>query len=425
MTWLSYGEYVKSSKVHLSTIIKHSSMVQRLLTIMPTLSYKQTDLKGAMSLCKEETSEDWPVKLKEHEIQEWDEVMARRLHVILRHVAQARLQKRSWALQLNKEAKQEATAQNSGDEATDPVDDNKEAAPLFEDGLQDESESEGRWASAAAWHGYAPDNGAAWKEVPGEVREFSVDFRIPQNAKGSDPIEVMFRGGDLQQVQALSVADFLEMQKNRSDAKATTGHNKCVYWTGTTSEGDELRLHIRADRERLTALTNWRTKALICMVKSSLFESQEAAYEFMKPIAELFAQGRLLSKKACYDYRNTELKRLNIIKGEVVVKRPAARTDPEAELGAQTSATEPPAKKKRRVKRNAKTTPTSQELPPEVAAGEPEPGPDSEAAAGEPEPGPDYDPEGDNDDADSTSIDNDFFRDAGMPFDLMLDGATT
>ena len=53
-----------------------------------------------MSAVRAERSPDWPLQLRPQEEAEWDQTMKKRLQIMMRHVAQARLARRSWFVAL-------------------------------------------------------------------------------------------------------------------------------------------------------------------------------------------------------------------------------------------------------------------------------------------------------------------------------------
>ena len=62
---------------------------------MPTFSFKGKDLRNGMSAVRAERSPDWPLQLRPQEESEWDQTVKRRLQIMMRRVAQAKLARRS------------------------------------------------------------------------------------------------------------------------------------------------------------------------------------------------------------------------------------------------------------------------------------------------------------------------------------------
>ena len=90
----------KNAKVSVSLIGKHWPMLTQLMGLMPTLSIKAEDLRNGMSAARAERSPDWPLQFRTQEESEWDQTMKKRLQIMMRHVAQAKLARSSWFVAL-------------------------------------------------------------------------------------------------------------------------------------------------------------------------------------------------------------------------------------------------------------------------------------------------------------------------------------
>ena len=107
-----------------------------------------------MSAVRAERSPDGPLQLRPQEESEWDQTMKKRLQIMMRHVAQAKLARRSWCVAL-------ASAQD-----------------LTPDELDGETAIVGVAAAKElqhVWVGYDAESRKAWRQVDGEPRKYSTD----------------------------------------------------------------------------------------------------------------------------------------------------------------------------------------------------------------------------------------------------------
>ena len=147
---------------------------------MPSLAFKRGDLEDAIKDVRKAKNPGWPVGLRQDEEDSWDKVMLKRITTMLRHVAQARLQKRAWVEQLLGASQPEAAA-----------------AAAAAGGEQ----------QGATFFGYDPELRAAWRKVGDGPKEFSSDWVDQKGALETDPASVQFKGGEIRSVHELTVAD--------------------------------------------------------------------------------------------------------------------------------------------------------------------------------------------------------------------------
>ena len=155
---------------------------------MPSLAFKRGDLEDAIKDVRKAKNPGWPVGLRQDEEDSWDKVMLKRITTMLRHVAQARLQKRAWVEQLLGASQPEAAA-----------------AAAAAGGEQ----------QGATFFGYDPALRAAWRKVGDGPKEFSSDWVDQKGALETDPASVQFKGGEIRSVHELTVADLRLLLKPR------------------------------------------------------------------------------------------------------------------------------------------------------------------------------------------------------------------
>ena len=164
ISWLRYGEDLKTSKVNSDTILKHRVLVASLLKLMPTLAFKAADLRKCMTLVRGRMSSSWKGSpLKPSEEKDWDETMEKRLHVLLRHVAQARLANRLWATGLGAEKDDKADEGDKGDKGEE-ADGTAPAESVKEQAKGVAKQQAGKTATEDAWYGYDAELKAAWRQ---------------------------------------------------------------------------------------------------------------------------------------------------------------------------------------------------------------------------------------------------------------------
>ena len=63
-------------------------------------------MQAALAKIRETNGKKWAQKLRDDEFTQWDKIMARRILVMLRHIAQALSAGRSWAATFEKKTEQ-------------------------------------------------------------------------------------------------------------------------------------------------------------------------------------------------------------------------------------------------------------------------------------------------------------------------------
>merc|ERR1712136_251066 len=171
-----------AAKVSVSLIREHWSLLTELMELMPTLSFKGEDLRNSMSAVRAERSPDWPLQLRPQEEAEWDQTMKKRLQIMMRHVAQARLARRSWFVALT----------SAQDLTLDELD--------GETAIVDVAAAK---ASQHVWVGYDAWSRKAWRQVDGEPRQHSTDWLLEDADKPTDVARVRFADtGDIKEIEA-------------------------------------------------------------------------------------------------------------------------------------------------------------------------------------------------------------------------------
>ena len=77
--FFAYGDKPKTAKVNPSVLTKQRSMIKALHDLMPSMCFKKTDLKKAVTSAREMKQFSWRNQLKPGEIDEFDTVIAARI----------------------------------------------------------------------------------------------------------------------------------------------------------------------------------------------------------------------------------------------------------------------------------------------------------------------------------------------------------
>ena len=99
-SWLVYGEKPTKSKLELSVVMKHATLLRSLAKLFTSMVFKQGELENAMLQSRARQQAKWKDFVLPDEETSWDRVMARRLMTLCRHFAQGHRQGRTWALEI-------------------------------------------------------------------------------------------------------------------------------------------------------------------------------------------------------------------------------------------------------------------------------------------------------------------------------------
>ena len=285
--FFAYGDKPKTAKVNPSVLTKQRSMIKALHDLMPSMCFKKTDLKKAVTSAREMKQFSWRNQLKPGEIDEFDTVIAARIGVACRHVTQGILQKKNWALNLNlegeaplREAAMSPAAASSSPAAKSPA--AAAAAASSRPAARSPAAAAGRpaagspaagspaagspaAAAAAAssrpaagspaagsptWYGFCHEHKKAYRQIGNQKPEYSNDWLV--TGLSTDAAQVRFSDGDIHEVAELTNSDVAAMAAAAKAARSGRGE---PLWSGVhTASGEAVTIKPRADRQMLTAV---------------------------------------------------------------------------------------------------------------------------------------------------------------------------
>lgn len=118
-TWLNYSEEIKGARTSVPQIMKVKDLVQLFHEAQPNLSFTQKDMKRIFHKVLENAK--WKTALTAEQQSDWVDTMAKRIRVLLRHVATAVIRKPRprWVQELGLDPAVDPAAAETAAEATD------------------------------------------------------------------------------------------------------------------------------------------------------------------------------------------------------------------------------------------------------------------------------------------------------------------
>ena len=306
--FLRYAE-MPGAAVDAKGIKRHKLLIAKLAALQPNLSFKQTDLERIFLELLEDNL-DWDVQ--EQERKAWATTMAKRVRVLLRHVANAtgRKVQPKWVSELGLDTIAEGR-------------DDRKAAGTSDGG-------------ADADFLYMWDNEArqAYRQKPGGRQQWSKRMVKPDN--GGTFMIAEFADGSLAEITGITLEAYAEQEISQADAASRPS----VLWK-KVHEASSLVCHVaqRADRNPLMSLY-WGGKQ-VCQVNiKRLGDDIEKASKLMISVGEEFVAGKV-PQKDLFKTRDNLAKQMfgvaikgkgmKIAKAGQILKRPAAQHSEETE----------------------------------------------------------------------------------------------
>lgn len=225
--WFRYSEDPKST-INKKGLIANANIMTALHNCSPNMSFNQSTMEQAVRKITEGKRDEW--NLDPEACRQQPIVIARRLRVACRHVAQSIRKRPKWLrsvidLHDDEDAKQDNNEESSapGDAASSSLD-----APIAKHKRRSKHTSESNAAMHSKWEvwGWDAEMQRAFRATgskPGDTTEYSNDIRIPDGAKKTDPVCAFF-GETSYPISELTVADFTL----RQNTKATAARKKSV-----------------------------------------------------------------------------------------------------------------------------------------------------------------------------------------------------
>ena len=289
--WLAYEEKHCAGAVQPKVLLVKGALLNALKSLQDNLSFAQKSMLDACRIIGEEQKVAW--RLSAADAKQQPEVLARRLRLACRHIAQARARGKppAWVKQLL-EASTLASAP---------------AAP-----------------SEWVFFGWDIEQEAAWRATGDKHarREHTTKMEEPVDAKESCFMLARFADDSLVPISDMLVGEW--RQKALAKAASADGHaTKAadVFWKGT-HVGSGLPIKIKARLDRAPLVSIFAADSQICQVPASAFADSAAAAEFLRPIAEKFAKNEV-ARCDIYSLRNSMAKERGLSL-HCVLKKPAA-----------------------------------------------------------------------------------------------------
>lgn len=108
----------------------------------PKLSFSQKDVVAVMAQVEAKQREVWPKQLNAKDLKVWQEALAKQFRAMARHLGQALIKKRPWALQVVADGKHEPDAGCAEDEEEEDAEGEEEEEELLEEEEDEEEEQE-------------------------------------------------------------------------------------------------------------------------------------------------------------------------------------------------------------------------------------------------------------------------------------------
>ena len=335
-SWLVYGEKPTKSKLELSVVMKHATLLRSLAKLFTSMVFKQGELENAMLQSRARQQAKWKDFVLPDEETSWDRVMARRLMTLCRHFAQGHRQGRTWALEIM-EDEGGKEVNKLGKENTEK----KEKEKPDEKKEKDKDKDIAMDKDKEQWFFWDPEGKVAWRQI-GEQKTASKEVIVPDGAKETDCMMAVWSNGDKWEVPSVTVSDWVVMTgavvKTKKGMLTEEDHEKhlkekhlkekhlkekpkekpkenpkcikrkkdirrnTIYWTGETKQKKKLEIKGREDRGRLMVLNE--DKRMILGVKVEVFGgSDERAAEFLQPLAVSYQDGKI-KKAELYMHRD-------------------------------------------------------------------------------------------------------------------------
>ena len=272
--WLQYAEDHRS-KINTKEIIRHASLIQKLATLQPNLSFKKTDIVGA--LMKISTNSALGLQSTEEQT-EWAKTMDLRLRTMCRHVAQnkdrssAGWLKKVFVPQVSPSGKDdEAVEENEGEGGEEEAaeEDEEEEAEEDEEASTEkpakkrpaaEPEVTMRRPAAATvtvmkdatFYGWDVEFKKAWRARGTKAKEFTDDLFEQPGSKPTSPMWAKWADGDVHMISDLLVGTYHVSEAADSRGRKTT---RQYIWEGEHCLTKKKIVVVRRnDRRPLTSI---------------------------------------------------------------------------------------------------------------------------------------------------------------------------
>jgi hypothetical protein len=219
--FIKYGEDMNKTQVSKKLIAGHKGMWQEIKKVHNRMTFNQSEMIDVFKQVANRNGKSgvWPRELTDTEIASMAEAMAKRFRVMVRHICQGLVKKRTWALDLfekkpNGEADSTAGCTQSGTSRKKPA-----AAP--------KEPKDHVYA-----YGYDHLTGKAYREK-GKKRDFT-DVTVGDNDDGH-PVASFTEGGPEIPITAVTNA---ELRDRRQVALSSRGN----LWEGEAKDGERLRV---------------------------------------------------------------------------------------------------------------------------------------------------------------------------------------
>jgi hypothetical protein len=285
--FLKYGEAL-DCKVNQKRVAQVKPIWVAAHKLWSKLSFTQKYVEDLMLKVEVRQRELWGKEMPPKVLKSWQVATARQFRAMARHVSQALIKKRPWAVSLiadgvaKGEVPKDEAEDTDEDEDTDACEgeegaeeeDPKESDEIVEATDEEQEEnSEGAGASTVeplppkpclkkkgsigktaheivhkiSFVGYDTEHEQAWRQRHDGPKEWAVELILPE--KDSDPIMAKFADGELLEVKGITAKGVKATEAARKFQK---GH--ATLWEGVTSDGYKVTITRKEDRTPLLIL---------------------------------------------------------------------------------------------------------------------------------------------------------------------------